>query len=141
MECLSLACHGPLRAMCSPRRVALRALSGKARMLRRRKHRTPGHQALPLALSKGRESPRPSVQLPAGIERKPRLIGPFGQKARIAATVSGLLAPPAALDPLQDLGKLDGEVGALADVAIGLRLVAALRAQPVELGQEHVEVL
>src|SRR5262249_34830313 len=75
------------RAMCPPRRVALRALSGKARMLRRRKHRTPGHLALPPAFSNRkiwRESPRPSVQLPAGIERKPRLIGPSGQKARFA---------------------------------------------------------
>ena len=49
-----------------PRREALRTLSGKARMLRRREHGTPDHQALP----HGWLPMRPSVQLPAGIERK-----------------------------------------------------------------------
>jgi hypothetical protein len=57
-------------------------------MLRRREHRTPGQKALPLALQiNRRESQQPSVQLPAGGERKAGFIGLLGEKARIAAPV------------------------------------------------------
>jgi hypothetical protein len=56
-------------------------------MLRRREHRTPGQKALPLVLQIRREREkknlRPSVQLPAGGERKAGFIGLPGEKARI----------------------------------------------------------
>jgi hypothetical protein len=53
-------------------------------MLRRREHRTPGQKALPHALHGGsKESLWPSVQLPAGGERKAGFIGLFREKARI----------------------------------------------------------
>src|SRR6201987_4334357 len=55
---------------CSPRRKALRALSGKAGMLRRREHGTPDHRPCPPALAE-----QPRVQSPAGIERKRALYG------------------------------------------------------------------
>src|SRR5262249_36008983 len=57
----------PMPFPCSllTRREAHRALSGKARMLRRREHGTPDHRPCGLALAK-----QPSVQFPAGIERK-----------------------------------------------------------------------
>src|SRR5215510_913096 len=62
----------PMPFPCSllPRREALRALSGKARMLRRREHGTPDHRPCRSALTK-----QPSVQFPAGIERKRGLYG------------------------------------------------------------------
>jgi hypothetical protein len=60
-------------------------------MLRRRKHRTPGHQALPLALSKlmkkklvKKARGRPFSSRP-GSSGRLRLIRSFGQKARIAS--------------------------------------------------------
>src|SRR6266545_1970073 len=59
MECLSLVQRH------SPRRVALRTLSGKARMLRRREHRTPGQKTLPLAL------PNSSRRKPAAVRSAP----------------------------------------------------------------------
>src|SRR6266705_1778432 len=99
-------------------------------MLRRREHRTPGQKALPPALQIRRESLRPSVQLPAGGKRKAGFIGLLGKKARIAAAVSATFAPRA----LQPLGKLDREVGPFPDMAVRLRLVGCLSAQPVELG-------
>src|SRR5262249_20048239 len=87
--------HGmPFPLLCPPRRVALRTLSGKARMLRRRKHRTPGHAALPRALSKiERPCSRPFSSRP-GSSGRLSLIGCFGQKARIHRA----LTPAAVLD-------------------------------------------
>src|ERR1700745_496990 len=63
MRCLS-------HVRCSPRRKALRALWGRARMLRGREHGPPAHRPCRPALAE-----QPSVQFPAGIERKRALYG------------------------------------------------------------------
>src|SRR5262245_12176788 len=89
-----MRCLSP-RGSCSTRRKAPRALSGKARKLRRREHGTPGHKALPLGSSRAL---RPSVQLPAGIERKPGLYGISAKTQRLSRWVGAAnLRPSPAL--------------------------------------------
>ena len=61
-------------------------------MLRRREHGTPGQLALPIH-DRGHE--RPSVQLPARIDGSARVIGDFGEKARLGAEGLGRAAAPA----------------------------------------------
>src|SRR5258705_12526062 len=81
MECLSLVQRH------SPRRVALRTLSGR---LECSEGGTTGRRARRpcrmLSQIDRRENLQPSVQLPAGVERKAGFIGLFGEKARFAAT-------------------------------------------------------
>src|SRR2546421_12651398 len=69
MECLSLVIAGPAPSPSCP--------LGKARKFSgRREHGTPDHAILPALAG------RPSVQLPAGIERRARFIAGFRAKAR-----------------------------------------------------------
>src|SRR5947199_9604074 len=76
-----------------PRRKALRALSGKARMLRRREHGTPDHRPCRPASAE-----QPSVQFPAGIERKRALYGVPTKRQGCFLAAQGAPAATARLD-------------------------------------------
>src|SRR5215510_5685647 len=113
MECLSLASMAlaPARSPSNPFRERLECSEGGNTG---RRARRPCHWISNIR----RESLRPSVQLPAGGERKAGFIGLFREKARIGKSKDcGTVSVPLAL---QQFGQLDREVGPFLDMAGGL---------------------
>src|SRR5262245_44978655 len=117
---------------CRSRRKAPRALSGKARKLRRREHGTPGHSALPRAVSRAAVRSAPSRdRAEAGLygvsaKRQGKRTAGWSGGARSAGAPIG--------DPLQQIGKPYREVDTLAELACtsGIGCRATQLVEPVE---------